>query len=326
MNDTVIAKGPGINGRFKINRFNSVFIILFFLVLATWIYSPEFLTASTVLNILRQASALGVLTAGQIIVIIAGGVDLSVVATMQFSIVTYIYFINYFGITGMIIGVVIALGIGIAMGIVNGIIVTKFNVQPFLVTLFTAQILTGIRVILTGIDSAGVVPDEIRTLGNDSTGIIPNAVIILAIIIVLCWIILNKTLFGRQLVCVGSNKTAAVFSGINADLTIIKSYCFCSITAVLASIILSGYTGYADMWIGEGYEFNTLAAAVIGGNFLGGGKGSIIGALGGVLVITLVLNVVQIFGLDITYQYIFTGLIFVAATLIGSLAARKRAY
>jgi ribose/xylose/arabinose/galactoside ABC-type transport system permease subunit len=307
----------------RINKHNSVFVILFLLSLATYIYSPEFMSQGTILSMLRQSSALGVLTAGQLIVIIAGGVDLSVVATMQMSIVIYTYFINNYGILGLIIGITLSMLVGILMGIVNGGIVSRFNVQPFLVTLFTAHILTGIRMIFTGVDSAGVVPDEIRFIGNESTGVIPNAVIVFFLVIVACWWILNKSVFGRELVCVGSNKAAAVFAGVNVDRTIIKSYCFSGLMAVLASMLLAGYTGYADMWIGSGYEFNSLVAAVIGGNFLGGGRGSIFGVLGGVLVITLVLNVVLVFGLDITYQYIFTGLIFVAATLIGSLTSRK---
>ena len=150
------------------------------------------------------------------------------------------------------------------MGLFNGVIITKFRVQPFLVTIFTAHILTGSRAIFTGVDSAGVVPDAIRFLGNESTGPIPNAVIIMFLVIIISIILLNKTVFGRQLIAVGSNRVAAVFSGINADAAIIKSYCYSGIMAVLASILLAGYTGYADMWIGEGFEFNSLVAAVIG--------------------------------------------------------------
>jgi len=318
-------KAVGINSNaLRINKHNSVFVLLFLLSLVTWIYSPEFLNPGTILTMVRQSSALGVLTAGQLIVIVAGGVDLSVVATMQMAIVTYTYFINNYGVSGIVIGVVLSMFIGIAMGIVNGGIVSKFNVQPFLVTLFTAHILTGVRMIFTGVDSAGAVPDAIRFLGNASTGIIPNAVIVFFIVVVLCWLLLNKSVLGRQLICVGSNKAAAVLSGINVERTIIKSYCISGLMAVLASMLLAGYTGYADMWIGQGFEFNALAAAVIGGNFLGGGRGSILGVVGGVLTITLVLNVVLLFGLDITFQYIFTGLIFIIATLMGALSTRKK--
>ena len=309
--------------RLRINKHSSVYIVMVVLLAATYIYSPKFLSGSTIFNMLRQASALGVLTAGQLFVIIAGGVDLSVVATMQISIVTCVYFTNAFGVWGLVLGIGISLVLAILIGLANGVIVTKFNVQPFLVTLFMAELLTGARMILLGVQTAGSVPDTMRYLGNDLTGPIPNAVIIFLLVVIASYIILNKTVYGAKLVSVGSNKRAAIFSGINANSTVILSYCYCGVMAVISGVLLAGYTGYADMWIGEGYEFNSLVAAVIGGNFLGGGRGSIIGVVGGVLVTTLVLNVVLLFGLDVTFQYIFTGVIFIVATLMGALGGKN---
>ena len=306
-----------------INKHNSVFVVMVILLMATYIYSPKFLSGSTIFNMLRQASALGVLTVGQLFVIMAGGVDLSVVATMQISIVTCVYFTNAFGIWGLILGIGISLVFATIIGLANGLIVTKYNVQPFLVTLFMAEILTGARMIIIGIDSAGSVPRTMRFLGNEMTGPVPNAVIVFLLVVIVSFVILNKNVYGRKLVSVGSNKKAAIYSGINADSTIIKSYIFSGMMAVISAVLLAGYTGYADMWIGQGYEFNALVAAVIGGNFLGGGRGSLMGVIGGVLVTTLVLNVVLLFGLDVTFQYIFTGVIFIVATLLGALSRRR---
>ncbi|MCJ7693985.1 MAG: ABC transporter permease [Anaerolineaceae bacterium] len=315
-------KSVFIGNKLRINKHNSVYVVLVFLLLATYIYSPKFLSGSTIFNMLRQASALGVLTAGQLFVIIGGGVDLSVVATMQISIVTCVYFTNAFGVWGLILGIGISLLFAMLIGFTNGVIVTKFNVQPFLVTLFMAELLTGARMILVGVQSAGSVPSAMRFLGNDLTGPIPNSVLILLLVVIVSSIILNKTVYGRKLVSVGTNKRAAIYSGINANSTVILSYCYCSVMAVISAILLAGYTGYADMWIGEGYEFTALVAAVIGGNFLGGGRGSIMGVVGGVLVTTLVLNVVLLFGLDVTFQYIFMGAIFIIATLMGALTGK----
>jgi len=241
---------------------------------------------------------------------------------MQIAIVTCVYFTNAFGVWGLILGIVISLVFAILIGLANGVIVTKFNVQPFLVTLFMAELLTGARMILTGVKSAGSVPSAMRYLGNDLTGPIPNAVMVFLLVVIVSFVILNKTVYGRKLVSVGTNKRAAIYSGINANSTVIISYCFSSVMAVISALLLAGYTGYADMWIGEGYEFTALVAAVIGGNFLGGGRGSIIGVVGGVLVTTLVLNVVLLFGLDVTFQYIFMGVIFIVATLMGALSGR----
>ncbi len=311
-----------IGNKLRINKHYSVYIVMVILLVATYIYSPKFLSGSTIFNMLRQAAALGVLTAGQLFVIIGGGVDLSVVATMQITIDVCVYFTNAYGVWGLILGIGISLALAILIGIINGVIVTKFNVQPFLVTLFMAGLLTGVRMIVAGVQSAGSVPSAMRYLGNDLTGPIPNAVIVFLLVVVVSYVILNKTVYGRKLVSVGTNKRAAIFSGINANSTVILSYCYSSVMAVISALLLAGYTGYADMWIGEGYEFNALVAAVIGGNFLGGGRGSIMGVVGGVLVTTLVLNVVLLFGLDVTFQYIFMGVIFIVATLMGALAGK----
>jgi ribose transport system permease protein len=315
-------KSVFIGNKLQINKHYSVYIVMVALLIATYFYSPKFLSTSTIFNMLRQASALGVLTAGQLFVIIGGGVDLSVVATMQISIVTCVYFTNAFGVWGLVLGIVISLVFAILIGLANGVIVTKFNVQPFLVTLFMAELLTGARMIFVGVKSTGAVPDAMRVLGNDLTGPIPNAVMVFLLVVIVSFVILNKTVYGRKLISVGTNKRAATYSGINSNTTVIITYCISSVMAVFAGLLLAGYTGYADMWIGEGYEFTALVAAVIGGNFLGGGRGSIMGVVGGVLVTTLVLNVVLIFGLDVTFQYIFLGAIFIVATLMGALTGR----
>jgi ribose/xylose/arabinose/galactoside ABC-type transport system permease subunit len=309
--------------KIRINQHNSVFIILFVVCLATWLYKPVFLSSDNILSMLRQASALGVLTAGQLFVIIAGGVDLSVAATMQMAIVIYTFGFKLYGTLGLVGGIALAVLVGAAMGLVNGVIVTRFRVQPFLATLFTGSILTGIRQIVTGISSAGQIPDAVRFLGRDTTLFIPNAVLVFLIVTVVCLVIFNRTVFGRRLVAVGTNKRAAIFSGIDADRTVIMSYCACGVLAVLSSMLLAGYTGYADMWLGSGFEFSCLVAAVIGGNYLGGGRGSMLGAVGGVLVTTLILNAVLLFGLAIAWQYIAKGLVLAAATLAGALATRK---
>lgn len=150
-----------IASKLKINQYNSVFIVLFLLCLSAWIYRPSFMSGDTIFNMLRQASSLGVLTAGQLFVIMSGGVDFSVVATMQMAIVIFTYGFNLFGVWGLVVGIILSLLLGIMMGIINGVIVTKFNVQPFLATIFTGSILTGVRMIVAGIDSVGTIPDPL---------------------------------------------------------------------------------------------------------------------------------------------------------------------
>ncbi len=308
---------------FQINKNNGVFVILGFLLIIAGFYSPQFVQINNLMTMLRQASALGILTIGQLFVIVGGGVDLSVAATLQMSITIFMYGYNNYGIEGLIFGVIAALIFGIVVGIANGIIVTKYHVQPFLTTLFTGSIITGIRMILVGIESAGNVPDIIRVFGRGKTFEIPNALIIFFIIAFISAIILNKTIFGRKLIAVGTNFIAAKFAGIKADLTVIKSYVISGVLSVIASIILVGYIGFADRWIGAGLSFNSLVAAVIGGNYLGGGRGSVFGVIGGAILMTIVLNFVTLLGLSAPFQHVVSGIVLISTLFIGSYSQKS---
>ena len=276
--------------RFKLNKHNGVFVILALLLFISALYNPKFVQPNNLFTMLRQASALGILTIGQLFVIVSGGVDLSVAATMQMSIYIFMFGYDKLGIPGLIIGLLGAIIFGILVGLSNGILVAKYHVQPFLTTLFTGTIITGIRMIIAGIKPAGEIPDLIRIFGRDKTLGIPNALIIFIVISLIAYLVFERTVYGRKLIAVGTNYLTAVFSGIKADSIIISSYVICSLMAVLASIVLAGYIGFADQWIAAGYSFDSLIAAVIGGNYLGGGRGSVLGTIGGALTMTFVIK------------------------------------
>lgn len=312
-----------ITQKFQLNKHNGVFVILAVLLIIAAFYSPEFIQIPNLMTMLRQASALGILTIGQLFVIVSGGVDLSVAATMQLGITIFMYGYNNFGMPGLLIGVLGAFLFGILVGLINGIIVTKYHVQPFLTTLFTGSILTGIRMIVAGIKPAGNVPEIIRFFGRDRTFDIPNALIIFLIISIIAFIVLEKTVYGRKLIAAGTNFWVAKFSGIKADLTIIQSYVICGFLAILAAIVLAGYVGFADQWIGAGYSFNSLIAAVIGGNYLGGGRGSVLGVVGGALAMTIIINFVTVLGLSAPFQHIVSGIVLILALFSGVVTAKK---
>jgi ribose/xylose/arabinose/galactoside ABC-type transport system permease subunit len=312
-----------ITQKIQLNKHNGVFVIIAFLLIFAAFYSSDFIKIPNLMTMLRQASALGILTIGQLFVIISGGVDLSLAATMQLAITIFMYGYNNFGMVGLLIGVLAAFLFGAGVGLANGIIVTRYHVQPFLTTLFTGSILVGIRMIVAGIRPAGNVPDVIRFFGRDRTFDIPNALIIFLIVAIVAFIVLEKAVYGRKLIAVGTNYSAAKFSGIKSDSTIIKSYVICSVLAVLASIVLAGYVGFADQWIGAGYSFNSLIAAVIGGNYLGGGRGSVLGVVGGALAMTIVINFVTLLGLSAPFQHIVSGVVLILALFSGVVTAKK---
>lgn len=306
-----------------LNKHNGVYVILAVLLIIAAFYSPGFVQVNNLMTMLRQASALGIMTIGQLFVIVGGGVDLSVAATLQMAITIFMYGYNNFGVPGLIAGVIAALMFGALVGLVNGIIVTRYHVQPFLTTLFTGSILVGLRMIVAGIKPAGDIPDIIRFFGRDRTFDIPNALIVFLMVAILAYIGLSRSVYGRKLTATGTNYTAAKFSAIKADRMVIYSYVICSVMAVVSSIVLAGYIGFADQWIGAGYSFNSLIAAVIGGNYLGGGRGSVLGVIGGTLTMTLVINFVTLLGFSAPFQHVVSGIVLILALFIGVAMTKK---
>ena len=304
--------------KLQINKHNGVLIILVLILGISGIYSPAFIKPNNLLTMLRQASALGILTIGQLFVIMGGGVDLSLEATLQMGITIFMFGFNNYGDAGLYVGLAAAILFGALAGLANGIVVTRYHVQPFLATLFTGSIITGLRLIWVGIESAGNVPDFIRFFGRDKTFSIPNAAIVFLIVAIAAAIFIKRAKFGRKLIAVGTNFETAEYAGIKAGRVVIKSYMISGVLAVLASVVLSGYTGFADRWIGDGLSFNSLIAAVIGGNYLGGGRGSVLGVIGGALLMTIVINFVTLLGFSAPYQHIVSGLVLIITIFLGS--------
>lgn len=308
----------------SINKHTGVYVLLAILLAVAGMVNPSFLGLDNSMTMLRQASALGILAIGQLFVIVGGGVDLSVTATMQMSITVFMAGYSSYGTAGLVLGVTGAFLVGALIGWVNGVLVVRFHVQPLLTTLFTGAIVTGLRMILVGVNPAGNVPEAIRFFGRDRTFAIPNALLVLLLVAVVSYLVLSRSVFGRRLIGVGTNYSTARTAGIRPDRTLVQSYVISGVLAVLASVVLAGYIGFADQWIGAGYEFNSLIAAVIGGNYLGGGRGSVSGAIGGALVMTVVLNVVTLLGLSAPFQLIVSGVVLILALTIGVTTQQRR--
>ena len=253
-------------------------------------------------------------------VVAAGGTDLSVVASMEISMVITMLFYSRLGENWIIPGILAALAACLVIGLVNGTLITKFKVAPFLITMFTGAIFAGVRRIFTGVSPMGSIPPSLAYfVKGEQAGEAPHAAFILLAVTVVAYIVLNKTVFGRKLMLVGSNPTAAKFSGIKVNTIRIITYCISAGVAVLAAIIIAGYTGYVDQeTLAAGKRFNSLIAVVLGGNLLGGGKATVIGTLGGALATTLILNIVVLFGFEIQHQFVFKGLILLAVVLFSA--------
>ncbi len=298
-----------------------IYVALVLVLIAAGLLSPAFYQPANIFNILRQASALGILSVGQTIVMIGGGIDLSVAAVMQLVTVG-VAEVTKGKDEGVIVAVVIMLVLSMIVGLVNGLLVTRRRVAPFVATLFVGVVVTGARQVYTQATPSGSLPPLIRLIGRDSTGPLPNAAIIFLSLALIAAIVLRKTTFGRRLYAVGGNAEAAWLAGIPVNTVRLITYVVSSLLAGMAGLVLAGYVGYADQWIGRGYDLDSIAAVVIGGTSLAGGRGGIGGTLAGVLLVTVLLNLVLLLNLNVQWQLVVKGIVIILAVALYSMRHR----
>lgn len=308
-----------------ITQYNSVYLVLLVICAAAFINNRSFFAFDNVNTMLRQASALGVVTMGTIFVIATGGVDLSVAAILQMSIGIFMLFVKRLGEGALPYGILASLAFGAGIGVVNGIIVTRYRVQSFLATLFTAAILGGAMRLAIGVTPMGVPPAAlVAAVKGSLIGQMSNSVLMFILVALLALVLLRKTVWGRKVELIGLNPTAAHFAGVDVERTVTITFGFNGLLAAIAGIMSAGYIGFADqMTLGSGMEMDALVAAVLGGNFLGGGKASVAGAVGGALALTLIVNIVILFGFDIRFQYIIKGVLLLSVTYAAVLFNRR---
>ena len=278
------------------------------------ILSPNFLTQQNILNILQQSSINACVALGMTLVIIAGGIDLSVGPTAAIAAVVVAVLMA----AGVPIAVAIplALIVGMAAGAFNGILVAYGGLQPFIVTLGTLSLYRAIALIYTGGNPIFGIPAEFRALTNSSVLGVPSPVLIIAVLAVIVWVVLNKTPLGEYFLAVGGNQEASRIAGVPVSLTKIASYVISGGLASVAGLILVGRLGAADPTLGNLWELDAIAAAAIGGASLMGGKGSIVGTLLGAIILGSLRNGLTLMNVQAFYQLLATGIIILVAMLI----------
>lgn len=289
------------------------FLVLILVIAA--LLSPSFLKPANIRDVLNQAAPLGMVVIGQAIVLLLRGFDLSVASVMATSAVLATSFETT---NNWMIPVIFAASIllGLVVGAVNGFLVTKRNVSPFLATLATMIVLQGIRFVYTKGSSSGTLPSGFRVIGQDALLGVPIDLLALLVLAAVLGFVLHRTPFGRKIYIVGGNPRAAALVGIASDRVTIAGYMICSAIAATAGLFLVGYVGMVDNWTGKGYELDSIVAAVMGGVAISGGRGSIFGALLGVLILIALFNIVILLGLPVQVQYIIKGIIIIVASAI----------
>jgi ribose/xylose/arabinose/galactoside ABC-type transport system permease subunit len=295
-------------------RSYGIHIALVLLIIISALLSPQFLSSRNISNMLLQAAPLGIVVIGQVLVILVRGLDLSVASVMATAAVVATSFNGQDSDAFYVF--IVAMGVGLATGWVNGLLITKRNVSPFLATLATMIVLQGIRFAYTQGAPSGNVPPFYRVLGSQTLYGVPYNLLILIVLAAVFSFLLHRTTFGRRIYITGGNPVAARLVGINADRVTIAAYVISGGLAALAGLILSGFVGIVDNWVGRGFELDSIVAAVMGGVALSGGRGSIVGGLVGAAILVVVFNAVLMIGFPVQFQIIIKGLVIVVAAAL----------
>ena len=278
-------------------------IFVYILIVALYIFaasiSPAFGRLENISEILRQSIVLGLVTIGQVYVLIAGGIDMSVGMTAR---VVGLGVAVTLGATTIPPALVIVFGLaaGAAIGLVNGLLISRLGAAPFIVTL-------GMMGVLMGIALAGPVA---------------VAVIVMLVVWVLSWLVLNRLPFGRNVYAVGGSPEVARLSAIKVERTQTLTYVISGVCAAAAGIFLLSRSGVGDPSLGAGLEFNSIVAAAIGGISLYGGRGSIVGAFGAVLLVTMSSNIFDFLHVNGHFQQLVLGLIVLVSVSVYRTRAR----
>lgn len=288
------------------------------LVLATGlaITSPDFLTMGNLLNVFRQVSINALIAFGMTLVILLGGIDLSVGSILALSSVLTALMISH-GIDP-IVATSVGILAGAGMGMINGLVISKGKVAPFIATLGTMTILRGLSLVFSdGRPITGLNSDFFAMLGGGYVaGLIPVPVIIMLVMFGVFWFVLKNTVFGRHVYAVGGNEEASRLSGINTDRIKIWVYSLSGAMAATAGMILTSRLNSAQPTAGTGYELDAIAAVVLGGTSLTGGRGWIFGTLVGALLIGILNNGLNLLGVSSFYQQVIKGVVILLAVLL----------
>jgi len=285
------------------------------------ILNARFLSARNIFNIMQQISVLGILTMCMALLMIAGNLDISIG--------------NMAGLVGMIftrmvlsgynqgLAVITVLALSTILGFINGLIISKSKTTPLIITLGMMYVYYGIALIISE-GRPHSLGGQFQFLGRAKIGPIPFTIIIYLLIFLFAYFLRKYTTYGRRINAIGGNKEAAFLSGINVDRHVISLYAMSGLIVGLGGLVLASRLGMVRADSGTGYELQALAATIIGGITFEGGRGSLLGAFLGVLLLGIMYNAMNIVGVSSYMQTIFLGAVIVAATVISNIGTEKK--
>ena len=283
-----------------------------------------FLTRTNIFNVLRQSSTNLMLACGMTMVIILGGIDLSVGSIIAMSGVLGAAAVVWYGMPEGV-GIAIALLSGLIFGLLNGMIIAMTKIPPFIVTLASMNVAKGIAYVFSGGKPIRCMTEAWKFLGAGYVGPVPTPVISMTAVFIVAVLILNRTRIGRHIYAVGGIDTAAKFSGISTAKTKFFVYSFSGLMAGLAGITIASRLYSGTCTSGDGAEMDAIAAVVVGGTSMAGGSGRLGGTLIGVLIIGILNNGLNLMGVNSDWQYIIKGAVILLAVYVDFLRNTKKA-
>jgi ribose/xylose/arabinose/galactoside ABC-type transport system permease subunit len=297
---------------------NGLIVGFILIVIVLSLSTPAFMKLSNLINIIRQVSVNGILAVGETFVILLGGIDLSVGSGVALAGVLAAGLQRYglpLWIVMPAVFVVPILVLSFA-GFVNGLVITRFRVPAFVITLGMLTILRGFTFLYTEGRSIYNLPNWFRWLGQGDVNGIPVPIIILVFVAILGYIVLHHTRFGRYVYAIGGNEEGARLSGVRTKTITLWSYVICGAMAGLAGVVLASRLNAGEPVAGQGYELDAIAAVVIGGTSLSGGQGTLIGTMIGALVIGVINNGLNLLNVHSYWQMVAKGVIIVVAVIV----------
>lgn len=293
---------------------------LLLLVVVISVLRPRFISAANLRNVIRIASINGLLAIGMTFVILTGGIDLSVGAVMGCAGMYSAYFAQAAKGYPPIVAVLIGLLIGLGFGLFNGWIIAYLKVPAFVGTLGSMSIASGLTFLLTDAKPIPNLSEGFKKMGGGNLGMIPIPIMMMSVVLLVCFALLYKTRYGRYIFAVGGNMNAAHVSGIDTKKIIGSVYVIAGVLSAFAGIITTARVTSGVTSTGKGYETDAIAAVVIGGTSLTGGKGRLWGTIVGILIMQFLSNGLDMLGVNAYYQLLVKGFVVIGAVMLDGLS------
>lgn len=295
-----------------------IFLIVLFVVLS--FSSPYFFTIGNLTTVLRQVAVVGIITVSMTMIILTGGIDLSVGSMLGlYAVILAKLMVQG---TNMILAIIITLVVGTILGLFNGFLINEINISPLISTLGTMTIFSGATYILTGGEGIFGFPSQFSFIGQGYVWNVPVPIIILVFVYAFGFFVLNNTRYGRYLYGIGANEKASILSGVNVKKVKYIAYAMSGLLSSLASVVMLSRVNSALPNLGSGLEFDVVTAVVLGGISVNGGEGKLQGVVIGLLIIAILSNGMVLLGVGNYFQTVVKGLVLLIAVGIDNISKK----